>query len=98
LVALFDHDTDSKDHLKSFAILAGKNPTRMILRILISINILSSFYLIMMAMNVEYQLFIILSNGILFSILHFERFFEINERYRSVADGVFFIPIIFLLV
>lgn len=102
LFSWYEKDLDEQDQHVSYATVAGnKTAFRTLLgciAILYGIVILTTIFFYSSIDFLSTQLVILLMVITLHCILQFTSYFRQHERYRSVADAVFFYPIICLLL
>lgn len=96
LLALYEEDLDKKDGVYSLVIRFGRQPIKWVFYVsgvlllsLIAISYQSGY-------GVNFMLFAAISLLILILILLFPQIFRSGDRYRLFADGIFFIPLVFL--
>lgn len=100
IFSYFDYEKDQQDGQHSLALYLGLLPTRKIalgltLFNLFMIAMLSFFAKLFVTQEVQGILFSM--NLLLFILLLKERHFRKHELYRIIGDGIFFVPILFLL-
>lgn len=101
LFSWYEKDLDEQDKHVSYATIAGN---KIAFKTLIGciaglygIVILATAFFYPNTCFVNTQLVILLMAITLHAILQFSSYFQKHERYRSVADAIFFYPIIYLL-
>lgn len=102
---IFEYNNDRSNNIQSIATLYGKAFVRKLAVIILVLNVLlivcGMIYLnpVMTGarwLNSEYILFMM--TLVLAVLLRYPTFFQYNDRYRLVGDGIFFFPLIFLLL
>lgn len=100
IFSCFDYQTDKQDGHYSLALHLGLSRTRKIAKGLVIIGLVLTaimFFLAKLFITQEVQLFIFAMNLLLLILLLKEKSFQQNNLYRMIGDGIFFIPILFLL-
>ena len=102
LFSWFEVDIDRKDGYRSFALDAGRSFTRNIVFLCLAAVIISSVFMLLaitssLASSVA-QLTILVMALVLLVITLRAAYFQKNERYRLLGDGVFLLPAIPLLL
>jgi 4-hydroxybenzoate polyprenyltransferase len=100
IFSCFDYQTDKQDGHYSLALHLGLSRARKIAKGLVIIGLVLTaimFFLAKLFITQEVQLFIFTMNLLLLILLLKEKSFQQNNLYRMVGDGIFFIPILFLL-
>lgn len=95
LFSLFDFQEDRHQRQHSFVTWFGPVSTRYGIILLGILNILSGFWL--WTYDPGVALVFICMNLILLSMLYFGRRLIVNNYYRVIGDGVFFIPVLYML-
>lgn len=102
LFSWYEKDLDEQDQHVSYAtVLGSKTALRTLIGCIGSLYatvILSTAFLHSATAFVSAQFIILFMVITLHCILHFSTFFRKHERYRAVADAVFFYPVICLLL
>ncbi len=102
---LFEYESDRNDNNQSIVTLYGKPFVRKLTTVILVLNLLlivcGMVYLnpVMTGarwLSSEYILFMM--TLVLAMLLMFPNFFQRNDRYRLVGDGIFFFPLIYLLL
>ncbi len=90
---------DEADKHRSFATTFGKMKTQIFLWILfIIIGILSLFQLVFFSSTANAVFILTLMNAVLLIIFLNKKYFEEEDRYRSIGDAVFFLPLLYILI
>lgn len=99
LFASFDEQADRNDEHSSFAISFGSFTTRNVLvALFIMCTSLSIIQLLWLSFAAGAIIILALMNGALFFIFINRSYFEKNERYRLLGDGIFFMPALYILI
>lgn len=102
---IFEYENDRSNNIQSIATLYGKAFVRKLTTIILAFNVLlivcGMVYLnpVMTGarwLDSEYILFSM--TLVLALLLKFPAFFQRNDRYRFVGDGIFFFPLVYLLL
>jgi len=101
LFSIYEKHIDSVERFHSLVISMGQRKVIIIVWILLLLIFSTSIILISLDPRnismVRSQVIIITMNFILLLILIMRNFFEKNQRYRTIADAVFFVPVLFLI-
>ncbi len=95
LFSFFDYHHDLQHKQSSFAILWGRDTTLKSIVTLGSLNVLISFWFLTHIQSVA--IMFLLMNGILLTIILFEKDFRQNNYYRIAGDAIFILPVFSLL-
>lgn len=102
LFSYYDYEEDKVDKNPSVVIKFGRKATDQLLNFLFIILILVQFGCLLYYLGspnfLFFQILFILMTLILWSLKKWNNYFALNSRYQLVGDGVFFIPVIWLLV
>jgi 4-hydroxybenzoate polyprenyltransferase len=96
LFSWFDRHNDKQDKRESFVTLAGEHRAKDILKFVFLLNIMllvySSIYM------PDRTIILFLMNAILIFMFVRPQYFQQDDRFRIVGDGVFLIPILYWLL
>jgi len=101
LFSIYEKHIDKVEEFHSLVISMGQRNVIIIARFLFLLIFSTS--IIMIALDphnismIRSQVIIITMNFILLLILIMRNFFKKNQRYRALADAVFFVPVLFLI-
>lgn len=99
LFSWFDRHRDSADKRHSFVTLVGGKTTRVFIWLLFALNValmsLSVVYSFQMLSSVA---IVFVMNVSLFLLFFRPTGFEIEDRYRLLGDGIFFLPLLYFLM
>ena len=96
IISYFEHERDSRDKTTSIAHVIGVQTTRLLSIFLLSLLSALSLFIWAQGEGSTYHVFVLLASLVLFCVLLFRSFFEVQERYRFTCDAIFLIPIFFL--
>ncbi len=91
-----DKSHDEKDKHGSFATVMGEKTTKLFLTTLFIVQVIVITVQFQIS-NFRLEFVIALMNAILFLIFYRRKYFEISDRYRLLGDGIFLLPLIYLL-
>lgn len=98
LFSWFDHQNDIRDKRKSFVTFTGEKRTERIIRLFFGVNGLLMILTVVIFPEMTGETLIIFCMNVLLMLLFIKRsVFEINDRFRLIGDGIFVIPVIYLL-
>lgn len=102
LFSSFEYDQDKKDKNSSIVLKLGQERISQLLKILFSVLLIIQLYSIVdfgfeIKMMVFNLLFISMT-FVLWILQKWPSFFTANERYRTIGDGIFFIPGLWMLL
>ncbi len=96
----YDRENDQVSRQISIILYLGEHTSRILIYALLYI----SFTVVLVSMawypetnNKVMQFCLFLMNAMLFLIFKFQKFFHKNEIYRSIGDGIFVLPVIYLI-
>lgn len=93
LFSWFDLDKDVRQNSLSAVAIIGRSNSRWVIVSLFVVDFVIAWYA-----GFQKPAVIILTMGALhLVVMSFEPFFQSRERYRAVADGLFFLPALYLL-
>lgn len=97
LFPVYEYQIDRQDQLQSIVTTMGKVFVNQLILGMIIIN--STLMLSDLIIDQSYQSTLILlsMNLVLFLLWKWPEVFQVNDRYRCLGDGIFFLPLIFLL-
>lgn len=100
LFSWFEIKSDIKDEHTSIVIRLGKKITEKIITFILTAGIILNVLIIILRpieAVIVMQIILMLMSVLLLILLKKEHLFQLNERYRVIGDGIFFIPLLFLL-
>ena len=99
LFSWFDRHRDAVDKRESFVTLVGARGTQVTIWILFILNGILMMVLVMESLQwINSMLVILMMNVSLFLLFIRPGFFEVNDRYRLLGDGIFFLPLLYFLM
>ena len=102
LFSSFEYDQDKKDKNSSIVLKLGQERISQLLKILFSVLLIIQLYSIvdfgLDFKMIAFNLLFISMTLVLWSLQTWPAFFSINERYRTIGDGIFFIPALWMLL
>ena len=100
LFSWFDVLKDKQDGHTSIVIQLGKNITELIIKLVLIVSITLNITLLFLSVyttTLIMQLVLLMMYSILILLFKKDILFRTNDFYRVIGDGIFFIPILFLL-
>lgn len=97
VLSWFDYPNDVKDRQSSFATTMGRDVTRLMVFILVTLNYAGLTLLFFAGFDPGAIIVLSLMNTLLLVIFLFPGMSERNNRYRMIGDAVFLLPAIYLL-
>lgn len=97
IFSYFDAEKDAKDGFNSLTLQIGTRGSSMLIHLTALLLISGSFLLFLYSLATIHLLFFSMAL-VLYSIHLLPVFYSKNERFRTTGDGVFYLPIIFLLL
>lgn len=99
LFSWFDHRSDIKDNRESFVTLIGECNTKKIILFLFALNAAFVLAALLYSQDLIYQELIILFMNLALAVVFFQhKLFSINDRFRLAGDGIFLIPLLYLMM
>jgi 4-hydroxybenzoate polyprenyltransferase len=99
LFSWFDRHRDIADKRESFVTLVGEKTTRIFIWILFVFNAALMAGTLMFSLEWTISVAVIfLMNASLFLLFIYPDGFEIDDRYRLLGDGIFFLPLLYFLM
>jgi len=97
-----DLEKDQADGNPSIVIKLGRETTGLILNILFVILTIVQFVSLLSNLGSSnfflFQVLFVLMSIVLFSLKKWNNYFAANSKYQLIGDGIFFIPVIWLLI
>jgi hypothetical protein len=90
----FDQDNDRRDGSNSFVLTVGSKPSRWVIWILFSANVITS----LVNLPALPAIIMLMMNLVLMMLFLNQRSFSRDDIYRLAGDAVFFIPVVDLLI
>ena len=102
IIALYELKNDKQDKFTSLPIIIGKKKTELLILFLLIESIFLSVMLLFIQETRKEIVFAVIIMILMIFIMLFmlkkQSYFKHNERYRLVAEAVFFLPILMILV
>uniref|UniRef100_UPI004048B0B3 hypothetical protein n=1 Tax=Roseivirga sp. TaxID=1964215 RepID=UPI004048B0B3 len=98
LFPLYEFTSDCEDKLQSIVTIKGKRFVRSLILTLVLMNCALMGFALFYGQSYQVTIVLFTMNLILFILWKWPSVFEGNERYRLFGDGIFFIPLIYLLL
>ncbi|PIQ47967.1 MAG: hypothetical protein COW03_12170 [Cytophagales bacterium CG12_big_fil_rev_8_21_14_0_65_40_12] len=98
LFPLFEFTTDCEDKLQSIVTIKGKRFVRSLILVLVLMNSALIGFAVLNGQSYEATMVLFAMNLTLFILWKWPFVFQINDRYRFLGDGIFFLPLIYLLL
>jgi hypothetical protein len=98
LFPVYEQGIDQEDGLQSIVTTKGK---AFVNQLIITLLIMNSVFMIanlMFSESYHAILILIAMNVVLFVLWKWPQVFQVNDRYRFLGDGIFFLPLIYLLL
>lgn len=97
IVAKYDTEADRQDQVSSLSLTKGLSWVTGFIYVLLCFGIIISMGGVFIFSSDSYHIFTLLSFIILLIVNYFDSYFSINDRFRLVADGIFFLPLLFMI-
>lgn len=97
IFSFYDFEGDTRDGFNSLVLRMGKNQSSLLLHGLSIISFAIATCLAVFYAS-DIQVMYLLMSALLYSLHLFPTFYRTDERFRTVGDGVFYLPALFLLL
>lgn len=97
VLSWFDYDSDLQDGQYSFATVLSKSTTRKVIFVLIGLNFAATGCLFILAFESAVVFIMLAMNTVLLLTFLFANSTDRNNTYRLFGDGVFLLPMVYLL-
>lgn len=98
LFPVYEHEIDRQDQLQSIVTTKGKVFVNQLILGMILLNLILMMAAIIFEQSYESTLILLSMNLVLFLLWKWPGVFQVNDRYRFLGDGIFFLPLIYLLL
>jgi len=98
IIPLYEHDIDIEDHHASVATLKGASMVKQRVLLLCSLNIILFAIQFLLLKSYPIQGIILMMTFVLFTLINRQVWFKKYQLFRILADGIFFLPGIYLLL
>lgn len=99
LFSWFDQTSDTKDNRASFATQVGERKTKSAIVLLFVLNAVLMILTVLLIPESYMHVALMFSmNIILIFLFTRKEYFEVDDRYRIVGDGIFFIPLLYIVL
>lgn len=96
LFSIFDRKEDALAGFGSLALRLGNRASSVLLWVVLAVLVTGNLMAALFVNGAPYWLFVVMAT-LLSLPLFFPHFFGKNERYRTLGDGVFLVPLFFML-
>jgi hypothetical protein len=98
LFPLYEHEIDQEDRIQSIVTTKGKGFVNHLILTVVTINSFLMIGTLIFYQSYTATVILIAMNLILCVLWKWPQVFQINDRYRLFGDGIFFLPLIYLLL
>jgi hypothetical protein len=98
LFPVYEYQIDRQDQLQSIVTTKGKAFVNQLILTIVIANVCLMAVAVIFGQSYQSTLILFSMNLVLFTLWKWPQFFQINERYRFLGDGIFFIPLCYLLL
>lgn len=99
LFSLFDRNSDVHDGHASFVLSYGSSATRILIRILLILQAVICSFVLWKFGEMAYQTVLLSIMGAVLAMLYiFKDYFSDRERFRLPGDGIFLLPLVYLIL
>lgn len=98
IIPLYEHDIDIKDHHASVSTLKGASMVKQRVLLLCSLNFILFIVQSVLLKSYPFQGVVFMMTIVLFVLINRQDLFRKYQLYRILADGIFFLPAIYLWI
>lgn len=98
IIPLYEHDIDVEDHHASVATLKGVSMVKQRVLLLCSLNLILFAIQFVLMKSYPFQGLILMMTFIIFILINSQDLFRKYQLFRILADGIFFLPALYLVI